>query len=170
MFIHLIYAVLNIHIILTDYFDVSMQSQFFHLLIWATISVQIYKYALIWVLQNQEQAESVFIKNMQKLTSLSKLPETFLKQYIMPTLIDAITLKNIQHTIAFFIALNLGISYLTLFLTNKAVRSISLHLLYGLYYHYNKNEQQYQFWMQRSKKISLEKWEALKNKIQKQKI
>ncbi|CAD8051217.1 unnamed protein product [Paramecium sonneborni] len=169
MLIHLIYVVLNIHIILTDFFDVCLQSQIFHLLIWATISVQVYKYTLIWVLQNQEQAESVFIKNMQKLTSLSKFPETLLKQYIMPTLIDAITLKDIQLTIAFFVALNLGISYLTLFLTNKAVRSISLHLFYGLYYHQNKNQQLYQFWMQRIQKILLEKQQAIKNKFQKQK-
>ncbi|CAK72343.1 unnamed protein product (macronuclear) [Paramecium tetraurelia] len=170
MLIHLIYVVLNILIIFNDFFDVSLQHQIFHLLLWITIGVQVYKYTLQWVLQDKEKAESVFMENIQKLTSLSKLPETLLRQYIMPQLIDAITLKNIQHTVAFFIALNLGISYLSLFLTNKAVRSISLHLLYGLYYHYNKNQQPYQFWIQRIKKIISEKYDALISKIQKQKV
>ncbi|CAD8143696.1 unnamed protein product [Paramecium pentaurelia] len=170
MLIHLIYVVLNTLIILNDFFDFGLQNLVFHLLILVTIFVQVYKYALNWVLQDKAQAESIFMKKIQYLTSFSKLPETLLKQYIMPTLIDAITLKNIQHTAAFFIALYFGISYLSLFLTNKAVRSISLHLLYGLYYHYNKNQQPYQFWMQRIKKILSEKCEALTSKIQKQKL
>ncbi|CAD8046028.1 unnamed protein product [Paramecium primaurelia] len=170
MLIHLIYAVLNTLIFLNDFFDFGLQNLVFHLLILVTIFVQVYKYALNWVLQDKAQAESVFMKKIQYLTSFSKLPETLLKQYIMPTLIDAITLKNIQHTAAFFIALYFGISYLSLFLTNKAVRSISLHLLYGLYYHYNKNQQPYQFWMQRIQKILSEKYEALTSKIQKQKL
>ncbi|CAD8159159.1 unnamed protein product [Paramecium octaurelia] len=170
MLIHLIYVVLNVLILFNDFCDVSLQNQIFNLLLLVTIGVQVYKYALQWILQDKEKAESVFMKNVQKLTSFSKLPETLLRQYIMPQLIDAITLKNIQHTVAFFIALNLGISYLSLFLTNKAVRSISLHLMYGVYYHYNKNQQPYQFWMQRVKKIISEKFDALTSKIQKQKV
>ncbi|CAK90599.1 unnamed protein product (macronuclear) [Paramecium tetraurelia] len=178
MLIHIIYGTLTLHIILNDFFEINLQSQIFNALLLLTIGVQVYRFALQWVLQNKEQvlliqskkAEQVFSSKMKQFTELSSLPEKLIKNYIMPILIDAITLKNIPHTIAFFIALQLGISYISLFLTNGAVRIISVNGLYALYYHYNKNQQLYETIIQRTQKLGNDKWQIINQKLQKQQV
>ncbi|CAD8142240.1 unnamed protein product [Paramecium octaurelia] len=170
MLVHIIYGTLTLHILFSEFFEINLQSQIFNALLLFTIGVQIYRFALQWVLQNKEQADQVFSSKMKQLTELASLPEKLIRNYIMPILIDAITLKNIPHTIAFFIALQLGISYISIFLTNRAVRIISVNGLYALYYHYNKNQQLYETIIQRTQKLGNDKWQIITQKLQKQQV
>ncbi|CAD8148487.1 unnamed protein product [Paramecium pentaurelia] len=170
MLINIIYATLTLHIIFNDFFEISLQSQIINGLLLFTIGVQIYRYTLLWVLQNKEQADYVFTNKIKQVTQLASIPEKLLENYIMPILIDAITLKNIPHTIAFFIALSIGISYISIFLTNRAVRIISVNGLYALYYHYSKNQQIYETIIQRTQKLGNDKWQIVYQKLQKQQM